>query len=276
MLDEVLLNEDAAAAGFRVRCFDVVDSTNRIIKEAIRAGEPEGLVACALEQDAGYGRMGHDWKSPYGGLYFSLLLKPGTLHGTLPTLSHMSALALCDALSSFDADLSEALRIKWPNDVMCAHAKLAGISLEQVDVAVCVGVGVNVFQPADPKESNVGGKYVPSYLADFFHGGVPARVEPTGLSQSQKQLFEQILARFFPCFSARYAQWRDGGFESLREDYLARLNHLGQEVTVENLAGEFFATGKVVNVNEQGQLVLRDERGEYLTVSAGEVHLRIS
>jgi biotin-(acetyl-CoA carboxylase) ligase len=49
---------------------------------------------------------------------------------------------------------------------------------------------------------------------------------------------------------------------------------LGHEVTVENLAGEFFAQGIVVNVNECGQLVLRDAANNYLTVSSGEVHLR--
>ncbi len=274
MLDETLINVDAAAAGFRVRCFDSIDSTNRVIKDAIRAGEPEGLVACALEQGAGYGRMGHGWKSPYGGLYFSLLLKPGLLADKLPTLSHVSALAICDALSSLDADLNAALRIKWPNDVMCGNGKLSGVSLEQIGEAVCVGVGLNVFQPADPEQTQVGGKYVPAYLVDLFHGGLPSRVDCMGLSPSQNRLLEQVLARLLGCFSARYSQWRMEGFESMRDDYLARLTLLGREITVENLAGEFFAAGTAVNVNEQGRLVLRDARGKYLSVSAGEVHLR--
>jgi len=87
-------------------------------------------------------------------------------------------------------------------------------------------------------------------------------------------LMEQVLVNILMRFGAVYQQWRAGGFEAIREDYLQRLDLIGQEVTVENLQGQFFAQGKVVNVNEMGQLVLKDEASNYYAVSAGEVHLR--
>jgi biotin-(acetyl-CoA carboxylase) ligase len=139
---------------------------------------------------------------------------------------------------------------------------------------VCAGIGVNIFQPFDLKDRIVGGKYTPAYVSELCNWGVMPRIDARGLSTAQSLLMEQVLVNTLMRFGAVYQQWRAGGFEALREDYLQHLDLLGQEVTVENLAGEFFAQGKVVNVNEMGQLVLRDATSNYITVSAGEVHLR--
>ena len=46
---------------FRVRCLDEVDSTNNVVKDALRSGEPEGLVVRAWRQSGGYGRQGRAW-----------------------------------------------------------------------------------------------------------------------------------------------------------------------------------------------------------------------
>jgi hypothetical protein len=75
-----------------------VVSTNELVKDAIRKGEPEGLVVTALSQGAGYGRTGHHWKSPLGGLYFSILLRPNLPLEQLPNLSQVSSFAIREAL----------------------------------------------------------------------------------------------------------------------------------------------------------------------------------
>ena len=274
MLKEARINAQVAGEGYSVRCFDEIMSTNELVKEAIKADQEEGYVVTALCQGAGYGRTGHEWKSPLGGLYFSLLLRPDLPVEQLPTLSQVSSLAIRDALGDMDASLNEKLRIKWPNDVMCGSSKLAGISLEQADGAVCMGVGINVFQPMTMQERQVGGKYTPAYVSELCNWGVIPYIEARGMSTAQHLLIEQVLITVLMRFGALYQEWRGGGFASLRERYLRHLALLGKEVTVENLAGEFFAQGKVVNVNEVGQLVLRDASSNYYCVSSGEVHLR--
>lgn len=274
MLKESRINDQVRGEGYRVTSLDDVTSTNDLVKAAIRAGEPEGYVACALSQGAGYGRQGHAWKSPLGGLYFSILLRPRVALDQFPTLSQTSSLAICEALGNLGGHAYDALRIKWPNDVMSPDGKLAGISLEQLEGAVCVGIGINVFAPLDTRDRAVGGKYTPAYLAEIHGGGTLPRVDARGLSPAQLDLLERILVDTLMCFGARYRQWEEGGFAALREDYLSRLDLLGEEVTVERLDGSFFASGKVVNVNEAGQLVLHDGKGDYLRISAGEVHLR--
>ena len=274
MLKESRINAQVAGEGYRVLCRDDVLSTNELVKDAIRAGEREGLVVTALTQGRGYGRTGHEWKSPLGGLYFSILLRPGVEMEQLPTLSQVCSYAIREALGDLDSELNDKVRIKWPNDVMCNGSKLCGVSLENLGGAVCVGMGINVFQPLDLLDKNVGGKYTPAYISDLCNWGVMPRVDARGLSTAQQLLMEQVLVNILMRFGAVYQQWRAGGFEAIREDYLQHLDLLGQEVTVENLQGEFFATGKVVNVNEMGQLVLKDAVSNYYTVSAGEVHLR--
>ena len=274
MLKESRINSQIAGEGYRVTCYDDVLSTNELVKAAIKEGEKEGLVITALTQGAGYGRTGHTWKSPLGGLYFSMLLRPEVPMGQLPTLSLLTSYAIREALGDLDASLAEAVKIKWPNDVMCQGRKLCGVSLEQSEGAVCVGVGVNVFQPLNLADRIVGGKYTPAYVSELCNWGVMPRIEARGVSTAQGLLMEQVLVNILMRFGAAYQEWRAGGFEAIRERYLQNLDLLGQDVTVENLAGEFFATGKVVNVNEVGQLVLRDEANNYYAVSAGEVHLR--
>lgn len=274
MLKESRINAQVAGEGYRVICRDDVLSTNELVKDAIRAGEREGLVVTALTQGRGYGRTGHTWKSPLGGLYFSILLRPGVPIEQLPTLSQVCSYAIREALGDFDLTLSEKVKIKWPNDVMCDGGKLCGVSLENINGAVCAGIGVNIFQPLDMQDRIVGGKYTPAYVSDLCNWGVMPRIDSRGLSPAQGMMMEQVLVNILMRFGAVYQQWRAGGFEAIREDYLQNMDLLGQDVTVENLAGEFFAAGKVVNVNETGQLVLRDEASNYYTVSAGEVHLR--
>ena len=274
MLKESRINAQVAGEGYRVVCYDDVVSTNELVKAAIRAGEKEGFVVTGLTQGAGYGRTGHEWKSPLGGLYFSMLLRPEVPMGQLPTLSQVTSFAIREALADLDVSLAEAVKIKWPNDVMCQGSKLCGVSLEQSEGAVCVGVGVNVFQPLNLADRIVGGKYTPAYVSELCNWGVMPRIDVRGLSAAQGLLMEQVLVNILMRFGACYQEWRAGGFEAIRERYLQNLDLIGQEVTVENLAGEYFAAGKVVNVNEMGQLVLRDEANNYYAVSAGEVHLR--
>ena len=274
MLKESRINAQVAGEGYRVICCDDVLSTNDLVKEAIRGGEREGLVVTALTQGRGYGRTGHTWKSPLGGLYFSILLRPGVPMEQLPTLSQVCSYAVREALGDLDVSLNDRVRIKWPNDVMCDGNKLCGVSLENMGGAVCAGIGVNIFQPLALQDRIVGGKYTPAYVSELCNWGVMPRIDARGLSTAQSLLMEQVLVNILMRFGAVYQQWRAGGFEAIREDYLQRLHLIGQEVTVENLQGQFFAQGKVVNVNEMGQLVLKDEASNYYAVSAGEVHLR--
>ena len=104
---------------FRLQVLESVDSTNEVIKRAIEDGEPEGLAIRAYRQTGGYGRQGRAWKSPRGGMYESILLRPEVDMRELPTLALVVAIAVRRALASLVMDdQAHRICIKWPNDVV--------------------------------------------------------------------------------------------------------------------------------------------------------------
>ena len=106
---------------FRLQVLESVDSTNEVIKRAIEDGEPEGLAIRAYRQTGGYGRQGRAWKSPRGGMYESILLRPEVEMRELPTLALVVAIAVRRALASLVVDdQARRICIKWPNDVVLA------------------------------------------------------------------------------------------------------------------------------------------------------------
>src|SRR6266699_1187512 len=161
------LEPRATAAGVRLIAHEVLGSTNAEALNLARQGERGPLWVTADRQSAGRGRRRRAWISPPGNLYASLLLTRPAAAQHWPQLSFVAALAIHDAVVEVAADLKPRLAIKWPNDLLLAGAKFAGILIEgEGDVnAVAVGIGVN--------------------CADASRNGMPARAfrpsAPTGL-----------------------------------------------------------------------------------------------
>lgn len=135
---------------------EVLDSTNTHAKALAKQGAPEGTVVIAQQQTAGRGRLGRSFYSPGdGGLYFSVILRPGCLPAELMHLTCAVAVAACDAVEK-----ATGLRpgIKWINDLTLGGKKLGGILTELgltpdavVDYAI-VGIGINCTQVGFPEE----------------------------------------------------------------------------------------------------------------------------
>jgi BirA family transcriptional regulator, biotin operon repressor / biotin---[acetyl-CoA-carboxylase] ligase len=131
------------------------DSTNERALASIAAGEAEHLdLHLASEQTAGRGRRGRVWSSePGAGLYMSLVWRSAGL-APAPGLTIAAGLAVLDAVTQLGL---EGAGLKWPNDLVLAGAKLAGVLVETrgLDPArptYVIGVGLNVGQRAFPPE----------------------------------------------------------------------------------------------------------------------------
>ena len=121
-------------------------------------GAPSGTVVLAEEQTAGRGRDGRTWRSPAGGVWLGMLLRP-----PLPAAGVLSlriGLVLADVVESLAPRQRAAL--KWPNDVLVNDRKVAGILCEsrwQGDALqwLAVGIGINVANevPAELRERGV-------------------------------------------------------------------------------------------------------------------------
>ncbi|HZH80428.1 MAG TPA: biotin--[acetyl-CoA-carboxylase] ligase, partial [Gemmatimonadales bacterium] len=125
--------------------FHALDSALNAVHELGSQGAPAASVVIAEQQTAGRGRDGRTWHSPPGGVWLGVLLRP--TRAELGVLSVRVGLAVADAV---DGLLGRAeTRLKWPNDVLLAERKLAGILCEgrwhgEVLQWLGLGVGINV------------------------------------------------------------------------------------------------------------------------------------
>ncbi|MEM4496360.1 MAG: biotin--[acetyl-CoA-carboxylase] ligase [Archaeoglobaceae archaeon] len=111
-----------------------VDSTN----ERARIHGKSSALFFAEQQTAGRGRMGREWKSETGGLYFSITF-PSSALKEVQRFTVISGVAVARAVDG---------KLKWPNDVLLEDKKVCGILCELSgsfeEPVVIVGIGVNV------------------------------------------------------------------------------------------------------------------------------------
>lgn len=246
------LHHAAAAAGIRLIACDTLPSTNAKALELARCGESGALWVTAEQQTAGRGRRGNSWISPPGNLYATLLLTDPSAPDRAAELSFVAALAVHDAVVACDCALSRRLALKWPNDVLCDGAKLAGILIESESVAarlaVAIGIGVNcVHHPADTD--------------------MPATdLAAAGAAITAGDLFGALSA----AMPQRLAQWRRGdGFAAIRGAWVDRAGSLRDELRVRLPGRELFGRGE--GIDDHGRLLLRLADGSVQPITAGDV-----
>jgi BirA family transcriptional regulator, biotin operon repressor / biotin---[acetyl-CoA-carboxylase] ligase len=248
-----MIVESSAASGARLLSLDEVGSTNAEAFARARAGEHGPLWITARRQTAGRGRRGRAWVSEPGNLYASLLLTDPAPPQRAAELSLVAALAVHDALAERAAILGPRLTLKWPNDVLCDGAKLAGILVEGEGLAgrplaVVIGIGVNcAHHPADTG-------YPATNLA-----AAGALVAPETLAQS-----------LIGTMARRLAEWDAGkNFAAIRAAWLKRAAGLGSPARVRLPERE--VDGVAETLDEAGRLVLRLADGSRERIAAGEM-----
>ena len=231
----------SALFGHRIFHYPTVGSTNDRALELAAGGEAEGAVILAEQQTGGRGRRDHAWTSPPGaGIYASLILRPGVPATRAPLFTFMAAVAVAGALRETSA--LEA-RIKWPNDVLVGHRKIAGIlgEVRGSDPEIremVVGIGVNVHQSREEFSPELRGR------------ATSVRAE-TGVAHGRAV----ILAALLQGFEERYRRlFSDGPGALLREWQSLSALPAGGHVVVEGPSGR--AEGTVAGVDDEGALLL--------------------
>jgi BirA family biotin operon repressor/biotin-[acetyl-CoA-carboxylase] ligase len=237
-------------AGYGLKAYDELDSTNAGARRLADSGEPGPLWITAARQTAGRGRRGRSWESPAGNLAASLLIRPDRPLAEWAQLSFAAAVATADMA----AQLAPQARIavKWPNDVLGDSRKLAGILLEtagqsSMGQALVIGIGVNFA--AYPE----GTEFPAISLAAL--GGRPTAPE-------------DALALLAAGFAQWYEVWRMEGFAPIRDAWLARAAGLGQRIRARLPDRE--RMGVFEGIDADGALLL-NEAGRTTAIAAGEV-----
>ncbi|MCY3577281.1 MAG: biotin--[acetyl-CoA-carboxylase] ligase [bacterium] len=242
-------------SGFRVEWVEETGSTNVDLLAEARLGAESDKVLVADYQHSGRGRRGRTWEAPpMSSLLFSVLTRPKLA----VEASHLVANALAmGALEACDSLAGVRPRLKWPNDLMVADRKLAGVLAESIVVgdrlqAVVVGMGLNVRTGAAPSEA-----------ADT----AVALEEVCDAVIDRRELLAEILAGF--------EHWMEGiEGASGQAALMAAARHesatLGCRVSVELGDGNVLE-GLAEDLDDQGALIL----GGGVRVVVGDVvHLR--
>ena len=239
-----------------IRYFTSIGSTNDEALAWAASGARDMSLVVADEQTLGRGRYDRPWITPPAtALAASIILRP-----TWDERSHLSRIVGLAALAVSDALQLRGLNpeIKWPNDILLNMRKVGGILIELVwsgenVECVVVGIGVNVAKGAVPSTDIL---RFPAISLEHVLGEAPAR-EP---------LLHDILANIIAlrphlATDAFIASWEK------------KLAYNGRQVQVD-MGGEQSVSGKVVGLEPDGSLRIRDEHGKYVTVRFGDVRLR--
>jgi BirA family transcriptional regulator, biotin operon repressor / biotin---[acetyl-CoA-carboxylase] ligase len=242
-----------------IRLVDTVASTNAALRELAKAGAPEGTVVIADAQTAGHGRFAKPWFSPPGvNIYASVLYRPGMAPREVGGFSFVASLAVSDAI------LAERLRstIKWPNDVLVGGKKVAGTLVEfaaqdGLVEYVILGLGVNVNVSRTALRSALG---TSGFAADSLS-------EVAGHDLDRNVLTGMML----DALDRWVKTYRTGGLDPVLNAWRDRDILTGRRVEVRGEGPSWL--GRVLGVDREGHLVLRDTRGKQRRVVAGEVRL---
>ncbi|MXJ84471.1 bifunctional biotin--[acetyl-CoA-carboxylase] ligase/biotin operon repressor BirA [Klebsiella michiganensis] len=147
LLDEEQIARQIEHGHGRVTVLPVIDSTNQYLLD--RLSELQSGDACVAEyQQAGRGRRGRKWFSPFGSnLYLSMYWRLEQGPAAAIGLSLVIGIVIAEVLQSLGAD---KVRVKWPNDLYLQDRKLSGILVELTgktgDAAQIVsGAGINLM-----------------------------------------------------------------------------------------------------------------------------------
>lgn len=237
--------------------WESTDSTSLEAERLARKGAPHGTVAVAESQYAGRGRRGRQWVSPAGvNLYFSLLLRENIVPQKASMLTLVMGLSVQQAIKDI---CGVETKIKWPNDIVLADKKVAGIltemHLEEKEAPyVIIGTGVNVKEQVFAPDLTDKATFLEKETADKV---------------SRRLLLERILA----CFETNRTLFlKTGDLSLLQETYNRVLVNCGREVRILDPAGEY--TGVAEGINKEGELLVRPADGTLRAVYAGEVSVR--
>ncbi|MDR9890059.1 bifunctional biotin--[acetyl-CoA-carboxylase] ligase/biotin operon repressor BirA [Pseudenterobacter timonensis] len=144
LLDEKLIRSQLD--GGNVTVLSVIDSTNQYLLD--RIDQLQSGDSCVAEyQQAGRGRRGRKWFSPFGAnLYLSMFWRLEQGPAAAIGLSLVIGIVMAEVLHDLGAS---DVRVKWPNDLYLNDRKLAGILVELTgktgDAAqIVIGAGINM------------------------------------------------------------------------------------------------------------------------------------
>jgi len=236
-----LLNLNSKIIGKKVFHFNKIQSTNLYAKKLVNENIDEGTIVIADVQTKGRGRKNRSWVSPYGGLWFSVILYPDIIPKRGMAITMAASISVSQAIKDITGLKT---KIKWPNDVLLNDKKVCGILTElNADIKkiknAIVGIGINVNNKVDEEL-----KEIATSLKQEFGS------EVTSL---------RLLGLTLENFDNNYEKLKINDFEYIKKIWLSYSNIIGKKVkiTEENT----MIVGVVKDIDDNGYLILKTDNG---------------
>ena len=244
--------------GKKIHYFNTIDSTNSTAYQLALKGAQEGEVVIGESQEKGRGRLGRKWVSPpFLNLYLSVILRPKIPPHQASLITLMAAVATADAIEKY-ARLTPS--IKWPNDLLLRKRKVAGLLNEihsETDrihfVILGMGINLNMDEEGFPRE---------------IRAKATSLKRETGRPISRKAFVSVLLEEL----ERWYGIFLKEGGSPLIKAWKARAQIEGKRVRVTSF-GEVL-TGRAVDVDSDGALILTTGDGERKRVVAGDIEYK--
>jgi BirA family biotin operon repressor/biotin-[acetyl-CoA-carboxylase] ligase len=242
-------------AGYRLIRLETIDSTNSEARRRAEAGEPGPLWIWSARQSQGRGRAGREWASQFGNLFASLLIRLNCSLQAASQLALVAGIAAYDTVAKLIAyEGRSELLLKWPNDVLLADEKIAGMLLENVSgirdkrTTVVIGTGINL---ADHPRN------LPQPAISLAAYGLT--VTPAEALQVLAATTHEWLMR-----------WGEGScFPTIRRAWLDRAGPTGRPLCVKVNGEE--TEGAYAGLDSDGTLRLKTANGGERRITAGDV-----
>jgi BirA family biotin operon repressor/biotin-[acetyl-CoA-carboxylase] ligase len=224
-------------------------STNTDLFAGAQNGAQHHTALIADNQTAGRGRLDRTWEAQSGtNLLVSLLFREP--QGEISSCQRIVAVSAVRACRSFVADVEatlNAIKLKWPNDLLLNDKKFGGM-LSVADTAqsfVVVGIGINIL-------------WAPEYAAKLRDLKLKQSIEPVDLLRA---LLEQIDVV------------EKLSVQQLHDEYVDLLSTLNKLVRVELTNGSV-VSGRATSLDMAGRLVIETGYETLLLDTGDVVHLR--
>ena len=242
--------------GFTLDVHGEIDSTNDEAARQLAEGRAAPFAVLARRQTRGRGRFGRTWHSEdNGNLYASFAFRPGVAPDRMQTFTLWMGVNICELIVNF-ARVTPGL--KWPNDILFDGRKAGGMLTEaRVDADqirdLVFGLGLNVNSQAG------------SWPGELARRAVSLS-EVAGAPLDLNRLAAALIGRVLLAYDRFVAGHHRDTFADLwnRYDVLK-----GRRAAV--MEGGRRHPGTVVGVDDEGSLILRDDRGRARPFRAGEV-----
>lgn len=229
--------------------YPTVDSTNNVCKKLLANGKKGSFLVAADEQTAGRGRQGKSFFSPARtGVYFSLVIRPGSTLSSAVAVTTASAVAVCRAIESLS---NKNPKIKWVNDVYLDGKKICGILTEAVTNfedgtvdSLIIGIGINISTEKFPRDIDMAG----SLNADI----------------NKNSLIGEVVNRLLSILRCESGDFIDY--------YRSRSMVIGQRIKF--IKDRKVTPATAIAIDEKGGLEVELENGERQILRSGEISIR--